>query len=277
MSRESCWLPRISPEIMADLPRMASRRGGVLFKLMLMLAGGCALAALAWMMLLPYVVASQLRQRTGFDVAFQALMFNPFTGEIRARGLAVNNPPTFPQPEFLQIRACDATVDMLSLFSDRPVIDRLSLDIGQVALVKRADGQTNMDVFRGYLGNEKAAPKIDPAKPAADAFLIKQLHVRFDRLLLADYTHREPVRREYEVKLDRSFTHVTDSRELLLPDSLNQLFAIGGAVGSLLPEEVNRVLDEVLRSGKDLLKRVPRPNTEALRGYTDALEESKKP
>jgi len=256
---------------------MASRRGGILFKFMLLLAAGFALAALAWMTLLPYVVASRLRQSTGFDVAIQTLMFNPFTGVIRVQGLVVNNPPTFPEPEFLQIRACDAVVDMTSLLTDQPVIDRLSLDIGLVALVKRPDGQTNMDVFRGYLEKGAEPSAGAPAKKVTNAFLIKQLRVRFDRLQLADYTRREPVHRDYEVKLDRSFTHVTDSRELLLPDSLNQLFALGGSVGSLLPGEVNRLLDNLLRSGKDLLDRVPRPNTEALSGYTDALEESKKP
>lgn len=249
-----------------------------MFKLMLLLAAGLALAALAWMVLLPYLVASQLRQRTGFDVAIQSLMVNPFTGEVRAQGLVVNNPPTFPQPEFLQIRACEAVVDLPSFFSDRPTIDRLSLDIGLVALVKRPDGRTNMDVFRDYLDWEKSGPaSAGSVEPGRGRYLIKQLQVRFDRLLLADYTKREPVRRDYEVKLDRTFTHVMDSRELLLPDSLNQLFAIGGSVGSLLPEEVNRLLDRVLQSGKDLLQRVQRPDTQALRGYTDALEESKKP
>lgn len=257
----------------------AAERGGILLKGMVLLVAFLALAALAWMTLLPYALASQVRKRTGFDVAVDTLMVNPFTGSIRARGLVVNNPPTFPRPEFLQVREFDAEADLVSLFTSRPVVDRLTLDIGLLALVRRADGRTNVEVFRGYL-EAPAEPGLPPpaaaARPAR-AFTIRKLTVRFDRLLLADYTGRSPVVREYPVKLDRTFTHVTDSRQLLLPESLGQLFALGGAVGGLLPEDIGRVLGNALDSGRDLLRGVSRPSTEAFRGFSDALEESKKP
>lgn len=251
-------------------------RGGVLLKLLFVLAGLLAAVALAWMALLPHFVASQLRQRTGFDIAFSALMLNPFTGELRARGLVVNNPPTFPRPEFLQIREISASAKGWSWLGDQPVLERLELDLALLALVKRADHRTNMDVFRGYL--EGGAPKSGTTVPApARPYLIKEIRVRFDRLMVADYTKPEPMVQEHVIRLDRTFKNVADVRELLLPEALNELFALGGSVGSLLPDELGRLFDQVLGSGQNLLKQKSRPDTGALQGFTDALEESKKP
>jgi hypothetical protein len=255
--------------------RGAPGRGGILFKLLVVLAGLFALAALGWMVLLPYCLTAQLRERTGFDASVATLMVNPFTGELRARGLVVGNPPTFPRPEFLQVRELDLDADVFSLFSSKPVLNRVTLDIALVALVKRADGRTNAEVFRGYLA--------DPAgRPAAAArterhFLIRRLDLRFDRLLLADYTGRQPVVRDYPVKLDRTFANVSDSRQLMLPASLDQLFALGGAVGGLLPEDVGRVVENALHSGKDLLKGALGPDKHVFNSFSDTLEESKKP
>lgn len=247
-----------------------------MLKLLFVLAGLLAAAVLAWMALLPHLVASHLRKRTGFDVAFSALMVNPVTGELRARGLVINTPPTFERPEFLQVREIEAVAEGWSWLGDKPVLKRLELDVGLVALVKRADHRTNMDVFRDYLGTSapgRAAATTGSARP----LLIKELRVRFDRLLVADHTKRTPVVQNHAIKLDRTFTNVADVRELLLPEALNELFALGGSVGSILPDELGRIFDQVLGSGQNLLKRVPRPETEALKGFSDALEESKKP
>jgi hypothetical protein len=194
---------------------------------------------------------------------------------VRARGLVVNNPPTFPRPEFLQVREFDLDADAFSFFSSKPVVNRVTLDIALVALVKRADGRTNAEVFRSYLA--------DPAgRPAASvrndhAFLIRRLDVRFDRLLLADYTGRQPVVRDYPVNLNRTFANVSDSRQLMLPGSLDQLFALGGAVGGLLPETIGRVVENALHSGTDLFKGVVRPDKQVFNRFSDTLEESKKP
>jgi hypothetical protein len=245
------------------------------------LAALFAALALAWMVALPSVLSSWVRNRTGFDLAVQSLMVNPFTGDIRARGLVINNPPTFPQPEFLQVREFAVEAEMWSLFSDKPVLNLVKMDIGLVALVKRPDGKTNTEVFRGYLAlaEEAAAPIPTSRGPdtAGKEFLIKKLQVRFDRLLVADNTGKRPIMKEYLLKIDRTYENVTDGDQLLLPGSLDQVFALGGAVGSLLPDDVGRILDETLKSGSDLLKKVTDSEVNPFKGFSDTLEESKKP
>ncbi|MFI5335319.1 MAG: hypothetical protein ACHQ5A_00940 [Opitutales bacterium] len=261
---------------MPAAPRAQPRRGGVMLKLLLLLAGVLAAGALAWMALLPYALTSWVRDRTGFDVAVDTLMVNPLTGRIHARGLVLGNPPTFPRTEFLQVREFAVDADLATLFSAKPVLRHVTLDVALIALVKRADGRTNLEVFRDYLADQAEAGG-GGTLTRQKSFQIRRLDVRFDRLLLADYTRSKPVVRDYPLRYIRTFTNVNDSRKLLLPTSLDQLYSLGGAVGSLLPEEAGRIVDEAMRSGEGMLKSVPPPNTRAMNGYSDALEESKKP
>lgn len=256
-----------------------SARGGIMLKCMLFLAAVVAALALVWMVALPVMLSNWVRKRTGFDMAVQSLMVNPLTGKIRAEGLVVNNPPTFPQPEFLQVREFAVDGKLTSLFSDRPVLDRVILDIGLVALVKRADGRTNAEVFRGYLAEEpdEGVPPGRRPEKKGKQFLIRHLELRFDRLLVADNTGKRPVMKEYPLKIDRTFENISDADQLALPTSLDQIFALGGAVGSLLPEDVGRILDETLSSGSDLLKKATRGDQNPFKGFSDTLEESKKP
>lgn len=253
----------------------SGRRGGILAKLLVACAILFALAALAWMLLLPVWAAHWVRHRTGFDASVQSLMVNPFSGRILARGVAVNNPPTFPRAEFLQIREFEAEARLASLFTDRPVFTRLRLDIGLVALVKRPDGRTNLEVFRGYLAPTVPAGDGRPAEPAP--LRIQRLEVRFDRFLIADYSGRQPVVREYPLNLDRTFDNVADPRQLMLPGSLDQLIALSGALGSLLPGELAQAVDQALRSSSDLVRELGRRNPVILDRAVDTLEESKKP
>jgi len=249
-------------------------RGGILGKLLVLGAVLGALAALAWMLFMPMWATHWLRQRTGFDVSVQSLMVNPFSGRIVARGVAINNPPTFPRSEFLQVREFEAEAEVFSLLGDRPVFTRIKLDIGLVALVKREDGRTNLEVFRGYLAPAKPGRE----RPAESPPLrIRRLEVRFDRFLIADHTGRQPVVRDFPLNLERSFDNVTDTRQLMLPASLDQLIALSGAVGGLLPEELAQAVDRALRSGSDLIRELGRGRPVIFGGHADTLEESKKP
>lgn len=255
--------------------RLPSQRGGVLIKCLLLLVVIGAMGALAWMALLPYVVSSWVRERTGFDLKAEVFVANPFTGSLTARGVVISNPPTFPVPEFLQINEFSFKADAWSLLTDKPVFERVTLDIEQVALVKRADGRTNAEVFRSYLASKGGQPAPE-STARGKRFVIKELHARFDRLVVADYTGSRLVRQEHAIQIDRMFGNVSDASQLLLPASLDQLFALGSAVGGLLPADIGRVLENALRSGTDLLKQIP-TDGRAFNGFSDTLEESKKP
>lgn len=275
--------------------RNASVRGGILPGLLCFIAATFALTALAWMLFLPAVVTARIRTRTGFDATFQSLMVNPFTGSVVAKGFVLDNPPTFPRREFLQVREFELDGDLLTLFSDKPVVRRLRLDIALVALVKRSDGRTNTKVFQDYLAGTRTRagftrptdsvppalsstfPTLQPAPAKRHPFLIRELQIKVDRFLISDHTGRDPVVHDYALQLDRTFANVTDAQELLLPASLDQLFALSGAVESLLPADLTGAIDRAMRSGTDVMRELARQRPTIFQGITDALEESKKP
>lgn len=246
-----------------------------MLKCLLFLVVLSAAGALAWMTLLPWLLSSWVRERTGFDFKAEVLHANPFTGVLTVRGVIISNPPTFPVPDFLRVNEFSFRADAWSLLTDKPVFERVTLDIAQVALVKRADGRTNAEVFRAYLAAPDGRPPPTSSAPRK-RFMIRELRARFDRLLVADYSGPHPVRREHAVQIDRTFKNVSDDSQLLLPSSLDQLFALGGAVGDLLPADIGRVLEEAMRTGTGLLRQIP-DSIRPLGGFSDTLEESKKP
>lgn len=260
---------------MAATRHLASPRGGILIKCMVLLTALFALAALLWMLALPYALSSWMRNRTGFDLTAGSLMVNPFTGRLSAKDLAINNPPTFPQPEFLNIREIVVDGETWSLLTSKPVINRVKLDVEQVTLVKRADGRSNAEVLRSYLA-DPAGRSVPATTARRREFLVRKLELKFDRLQVVNYTESKPVTRDIPLNMDRTFHNVTDGRQLLLPASLDQIFDLGGAVGSLLPEDIGRMLDEALRTGTDLLKQATQKG-KVFNGFSDTLEESKKP
>lgn len=257
------------------------RRGGLLAGLLLFLLVVAALAALAWMLFLPVLLTQQLRARTGCGAAVERFAVNPVSGHVELRGLVLTNPPGFPTESFVTLRDFTADADVASLFSARPVFDRVVVDIAEITLVKRADGSTNAEALEKALirapagGSPAVAPP--PAKSAAKSLLIRRLTVKIDRIVVADYTGAAPEVRTVDARVDRTYTDVTDLEELLGPSTLGEFAPLGTIAERLIPAVVGRSVRDALRSGGEVLKEKGRKAEEKVRGLFDALEESKKP
>jgi uncharacterized protein involved in outer membrane biogenesis len=259
---------------------MSPERGGVGLKLLVFLAVVFAAGALAWMLFLPLVFTTQVRQRTGFDITVQSLAVNPFTGTIELRGLVLANPPTFPVRDFVELRRFSAEVEVLTLFSARPVLATMALDVAKVTLVKRPAAETNAESFQRHLTQADDPPLPLPARPAR-GFLIRRLEVRIDELVIADYSARIPAVQRYKLAFNQTYMDVTSVRQLLAPAALQGLLPVGTALNGLLPGALGQALGEVVKeatkSGAGLLKDAGRKAGEKIKGYFDALEESRKP
>ena len=171
--------------------RSAGHRGGILAKLLAAFVVFLAVATLGWMLLLPAIATKVLQTRTQFGVTVQSLSVNPFTGTVHLRGLAIENPPTFPTPDFVQVREFRATAGIFTLLGDRPVIDEAVVDVAQVTLVKNQAGVRNAALFQERLAGAPAPTRTGGqpvAGPATQtrAFLIRHLELRFDKLRLVD-------------------------------------------------------------------------------------------
>lgn len=297
-----------------------------------------AVGALAWMLLLPIFVTAKIRARTGFEVSVASLSCNAFTGRLIMRGLVLGNPPTFPARDFVELQEFRAEAELGSLFSERLVLDALTVDFRKVVLVRRADGRTNAEVFRENLlglppqpqppsqpavavsvpSGEKSPPAItvtipnssslppprqDPPTVAEAApsngngsgalrptgasepgrkFLVRRLTLRFNRLVLADYTGAIPKVEDYPLGLDQSYENVTEAKQLLVPEVLRRVAAanlgpalawVSGDFGRTLRERARETVDR----SAELLKGAEQRGADLFRGLREKLEENKKP
>jgi len=247
-------------------------RGGVMFKLLIVLAVLGAAGALAWMLFLPAMLTAQLRERTGFTVEVRSLVANPFTGLIDVRGLVLGNPPGFPTRDFAQVREFRVEAELTTLWSERPVFETVVLDIDQLTLVKAAGGQTNAESFqRGPAASAPPPPK----------FLIRRLDLRLDRLTVADHSGLVPVVREFAVGVKGTYRDVTSLQPLFTPEVWQALAPLGAALEGVVPEDLGRALRQVAKdaakTGAERLRAAGQRAGESAKGYLEALEESKKP
>ncbi|MCX6956299.1 MAG: hypothetical protein NTV51_29545 [Verrucomicrobia bacterium] len=274
----------------------AARRGGCLIRLMLLGVVLAAAGALAWMLLLPVVVTSRIRARTGFEVRVASLSCNAFTGRLVVRGLVLANPPSFPVGDFVELREFSTAGDAWALWSDRLVIDDLTLDVRKVTLVRRPDGRSNAEVFQEKLLGGPGAPTAGtvttPAPPgperplptaAGRKFLIRRFALRFDRLATVDYSGVSPVTHEFALGVDQRYENLTDPKQLLVPEVLRRLVAanLDPAVASLVPGDLGRALGNAAREaagrGEGMLREAEGRASDLFKGLREKLEESRKP
>ncbi len=256
-------------------PRAA--RGGAIFKLLVLLVVVFAFAALAWMLLLPVVVTTQLRARTGFDATVKKIAVNPLTGTVLLQGFIVTNPPTFPVHEFFEVREFRANADVLSLFTDRPIFASMVVDIAQVTLVKRDDGMTNAEAFQRNSETARDGKPRPPSSAPPKQFLIRRLQLRIDRLVIVDHSLRKPRVRDFPLAINQRYMDVTDPAQLMAPKVLQDLAPIAAAVSGLLPGDVGKMFGDAAKSGAEVLESAGRETTAKAKRFFDALEESKKP
>ncbi len=240
-----------------------AQRGGVFFKLVLFLVVLIGVVVTAWILVLPNLLTSTLKKRTGFDVKINDLTLNPFTGRLHFDGFVISNPSTFARPEFLDIRTVRAEADAASLFSDKPVIHDAEIDVGHISLIRNQDGTLNAALFQERLfpseppadpkakkdEKEKTAPKPQPAKKLN--FLIERLTVKFDKVILANYTAAKPQVKEYDLKFSHVYTNVTDPKQLAQPVVQKLVSVVGSAISALIPGDMGKILGNATQSGAD--------------------------
>ena len=257
----------------------ARSRGGLLARLLVAFVVFLAVAALGWMLLLPVVVTSLLRSRTQFGVTVQGLSVNPFGATVHLRGLVIENPATFPTPDFVQVREFRATAGLFALLSDRPVIDEAVVDIAQVTLVKNQAGQHNAALFQERLAGAPApagagTPPAAGSAPKAREFLIRHLELRFDKLRLVDASGGQPGTREYDLGIRQTYENVTTPVQIAVP-ILGQLAARGGVIGDLAGQLGTDALETAKKTG-EVLKDAGKQAGAALKGLFQSLEQKAK-
>src|ERR1039457_1968427 len=105
--------------------------------------------------------------------------------------------------------------------SHRFVANEVIVDIEKLSLVRNSDGVLNTDAFRYGLAGAKPNNKADPGLPKSVGtrtdFLIRHLVLKFDRMVMADYSGKKPIIKEYDLKLSRDMRDVDSVAKLVTP------------------------------------------------------------
>ncbi len=100
---------------------------------------------------------------------------------------------------------------------------------------------------------------------------------------MIEHADHKPVSHEYHLGLNQNYTDVTNVRQLLSPTALQSLAPVGVALTTLgvIPGELGAAIGYAVKgaskSGAGFLKNLGHKAGEKVKGYFDALEESRKP
>lgn len=255
------------------------KRGGAVAKVLITLIILLLVGVAAWVFFLPSITASVVQKRTGFALKSDSFSINPLGGGLHITNLQLQNPSTFPKPDFVNLRTLEGKLEVGSLISDRLVIERAVLDLESLSLIRAMDGTLNAKLFTDRLkGDSPAAEPSKDGKPKE--FLIKHLEVRVAKIRVEDHSGQKPSEREFNVNFAQNYENVTDLKQLASGPALKSLAQVAVAVSNLSVSDLSRLIDDPNKSGKDLLKGLGKRAGDALRGTSgnsDTLEESKKP
>ena len=271
----------------------SSCRGGAFLKFVVFLFIFCAVITAAWIFFLPMILSSTLTKRTGFEVKVERLSMNPFAASVDLEGLSINNPHTFPRPEYLEVRSFRARAPFKTLFSDRPEFEYVKLDAPHVTFVRNTDGTLNANLFYDrLLPTEKPAEDVpapdkkkptgtpkpskpQPAPAKTTRFLIHHLELRVDKITWDDQYSRNPSTRDFDVHLYQVLDEVTDAKQLLTPAMMRAVAPIATAISGLIPGDLGQVFGAA--AGGPMMRDANKKAPDVSLPAADTLEESRKP
>ena len=205
---------------------------------------------LGWMVLLPGLFTSVIQDRTGFPVKIDYFYANPFTSEVRMRGLAIMNPVGSAATDCLEVHQFTAKADLFSLLGGAPVIDMSTVDVSRVTVVTNANGVTNLDLIsRSILSNAGIKPNSGVTTPLAAArppsspfqFLVRKIDIRLNEVILKDERQSNASQLVYALDFKRSYRDVTPETRFNadLPEAV---VAVGKEVGERVTGQLKTFL-----------------------------------
>jgi hypothetical protein len=198
------------------------RRGRVFISILFSVMFSLGLASMAWITMLPTLISTVVRVRTGYGVEFNRFSANPFTGKFQVQGLLVKNPPAWTETAFLQVRELRIDFDIMPLLRGRFVADDFFLDLAQLTVVRSEEGENNVMLFKAKLRPPKEKVPGDPDAPPPPppenmGMVVRKATVRFDKLVYADYAGRRPRVRRFDVALKQDYRDIRGLESFVAP------------------------------------------------------------
>jgi uncharacterized protein involved in outer membrane biogenesis len=182
--------------------------------------------------LIKKAAARTVTRMTGFDLEMGRVQAGLFSTTFEIEGLKLLNPPDFPRRDAMEINRVLVDYDLLSLLrGDEIHLKRVVLDIGKVAMVTKAGGETNFQRLQEKAGGGSARPagrapaprpagrpddrRVEPEKDLR----IDELTIRIGTVALYDYSAGGPEPEVFEHPLGVNLTQrdVTDPSQIMAP------------------------------------------------------------
>lgn len=203
------------------------------------------------MLLLPGLFTSVIEKRTGFPARVDSFYANPFTGEVRMRGLVVANPAGFSESNFIDLQEFTAKADLFSLIGNRPVLDMTTLDLARVTVVTNGQGTNNLDlVYRRLAGAPSKKSAATPASGAtADSpfqFLVRDLDVRVNQVVVKDERPGKTPENIHQLSFQRNYRNVTPATNFSadLPPAVS---AAGKNIGDVVSNDLKFIVTRAIQ------------------------------
>ena len=212
-----------------------------------------------------------IAQMTGFDLEVGGISVGLVSPQFEIRDLKLNNPPDFPDAEAFEIKRVYVKYDLLSFFGDNPHLYEIDLNIPKAVVVKKADGETNLERLekagkqagegeggKGEGKTEKkpeAKPGPEEKKPALQV-RIDLLTLKLGKVEVRDYSRggEKPEVLTYDLNVDRRFENVTDLNVISTVIAAEIL----GNVGGKLIQDMGKIMEQnqgdLKKTGKELEK-----------------------
>ena len=209
----------------------SNQGGGTLTQIVVFLLCAGGMLVLGWILLLPGLLTRVIQDRTGFPAKIDYFYANPFTSEVRMRGLAIMNPAGFAAADCLEVHQFSAKADLFSLLGSTPVLDMSTIDVSRITVVTNADGITNLDLIsrtfvsevgvKPNAGGKSLAASRRPA-PSPFQFLVRKLDIRLHEVVLKDERQGKPAQLVHSLAFKRSYNDVTPETKFNadLPDEV---------------------------------------------------------
>lgn len=258
----------------------STRGGGALLQIVIFLVCAFAMLGLGWMLLLPGLFTSVIENRTGFSAKVDSFYANPFTAEVRMRGLVVVNPSGFSESDFLDLKQFTAKADLFSLFGRKPVLDMTTLDVARITVVTNERGTNNLDLIYSRLaarGAKKPSAKGAPAAVSPMQFFVRNLDVRLNEVVVKDERPGKTPQQVHALAFQRSYRDVTPATKFneALPPKVT---AAGKNIGEVVTGDLKQIVANVTQPiDRKTYAWGDRQEKENASGDARKLEEAAKP
>lgn len=209
-----------------------------------------SMAVFGWMLLLPGLFTSVIENRTGFPARVDSFYANPFTGEVRMRGLVIVNPAGFAENQFLDLQQFSAKADLFSLLGGSPVLDMTTIDVARITVVTNAQGTNNLDLaYRRLAAHSAKKASADPkAKPSASEpgsaplqFLVRNLDLRLNEVVVKDERPGTRPQNVHQLAFQRKYRNVTPATDF--SDNLPAPVAAAGKnIGEVVTGDLKQIV-----------------------------------